>query len=318
MYQLGLIGYPLGHSRSPAIHTAALRAAGLVGEYRLYPIPTLPEGAIALEELISMLRIGELTGINITIPHKQSVMPLLDELSPTSEAIGAVNTILVREGRLLGENTDAQGFLADLRRLAPDMLPADQGMSAAASQEAARAFPLSALVLGAGGSARAVVYALWKAGFQVIIAARRLEEAQKIVRQYENLPALAPSTPVRRQLSAIPNDLSSLARLITHSESFITRPETRITFVVNTTPLGMHPAINASPWPEGLPFPAGAVVYDLVYNPNETLLVRQARQAGLCAFTALGMLVEQAALSFELWTGRPAPYEAMRQAAEQV
>jgi shikimate dehydrogenase len=300
-FHLGLIGYPLGHSRSPAIHQAALRGVGLAGEYRLYPILPLPEGAVALQELLHRLRIGELSGLNVTIPHKQSVLPFLDELTPTAQAIGAVNTLLMRDGRLLGENTDAPGFLADLQRLVPETIPV---LRKAGDVPAS---PPIALVLGAGGSARAVAYALLSAGFQVTIAARRVEEAQKIIHPYEDSSTVE-SGRALCPLSAIHINPASLARLITH-------PESLITLLVNTTPLGMHPNKKASPWPKGLPLPQGAVVYDLVYNPVETRLVQQARQAGLRAFTGLGMLVEQAALSFELWTGRPAPRERMYSAA---
>jgi shikimate dehydrogenase len=307
-YHLGLVGYPLGHSRSPAIHRAALHAAGLVGEYRLYPIPPMPQGAAGLEALLSRMRIGDITGLNVTIPHKQLVVPLLDGLTPTAQAIGAVNTILLKDGRLLGDNTDAQGFLADLRRLAAEVFT--EGRADTHASRPVSAAP-AALVLGAGGSARAVVFALWHAGFRVIIAARRPEAGEQIIHQFENSSTGALTTPLTRLLSAIPFDLASLTRLIAPDES-------RITFVVNTTPLGMHPDTNASPWPVGLPFPQGSVVYDLVYNPVETLLVQQARQAGLRAFTSLGMLVEQAALAFELWTGQPAPREVMHLAAEQV
>ena len=148
MYQLGLIGYPLGHSLSPTIQQAALQAMCLPGEYRLYPIEPLPQGQSALVRLIERMRRGELDGLNVTIPHKPSVVPLLDELTPTAAGIRAVNTIYRDGSRLFGDNTDAPGFLTNLERL-----------------EITR--PGRALVLGAGGSARSVVYALAKRGWQV-------------------------------------------------------------------------------------------------------------------------------------------------------
>ena len=114
MIKLGLLGYPLGHSLSPAIHGAALRSCGLDGSYSLFPIP--PDDKQRLEDLLESVRQGEIAGLNVTIPHKQNVIPFLDELTPTAKAIGAVNTIYLRDHQLIGENTDAPGFLADLKR----------------------------------------------------------------------------------------------------------------------------------------------------------------------------------------------------------
>ena len=114
MMHLGLIGYPLGHSLSPTIHTAALKACGLEGDYSLFPVE--PDDIPGLEKLLSRLRTGELRGLNVTIPHKQNVIQFLDELTPRAGTIGAVNTIYFREGRLTGDNTDAPGFLSDLYR----------------------------------------------------------------------------------------------------------------------------------------------------------------------------------------------------------
>ena len=116
MFHLGLIGWPLGHSLSPNLHDAALAALDLPGEYRLYPVPPLPEGQARLAELFEQVRSGDLDGLNVTIPHKQTVLPLLDELTPTAPAIGAANLIFLKDGQLIGDNTDAAGFLADLQR----------------------------------------------------------------------------------------------------------------------------------------------------------------------------------------------------------
>src|SRR5689334_14000050 len=110
MIKLGLIGHPLGHSLSPKIHTAALSACGLEGDYSLFPIE--PHDLAGLKALLDRVRSAEITGLNVTIPHKQNVIPLMDELTPTAMAIGAVNTIYLRENKLIGDNTDAHGFLA--------------------------------------------------------------------------------------------------------------------------------------------------------------------------------------------------------------
>src|SRR5215212_4703469 len=114
MIKFGLIGYPLGHSLSPKIHEAALKSCGLDGNYSLFPIQ--PDDNQALQDLLLCVRNGKITGLNVTIPHKQNVIEFLDVLMPTAKAIGAVNTIYSREHKLIGENTDAPGFLSDLKR----------------------------------------------------------------------------------------------------------------------------------------------------------------------------------------------------------
>jgi len=273
IYQLGLIGHPLEHSLSPQLHHAGLDALDLEGEYRLYEIPPLPEGEDGLAALLEKIRRGQIHGLNVTIPHKQNVIPLLDELTPAAEAIGAVNTIYTRGDRLVGDNTDAPGFWKD-----------------ACQRLNIHTFERSyALILGAGGSARAIAYALLRQGWSLTVAARRLEQAQGLCDQFSSLGGKI-----------------SVEKLSNHPLS-----TTHCPLLVNCTPVGMHPHVDASPWPEGLPFPPEAVVYDLVYNPRETRLVRDARAAGLPAVTGLGMLVEQAALSLERWIGQEVPREAM-------
>jgi shikimate dehydrogenase len=291
---LGLTGWPLGHSLSPNIHTTALYLAGLDGEYELFPIPPVPEGAAALSTLVARVRKGHalgqdkltpslpgLHGLNITIPHKQSVLSWLDKLTPTAAAIGAVNTLFVERGKLVGDNTDAPGFMADLERMLPESL-----------------ISARALVLGAGGSARAVVYALAQAGWRVLVAARRPEQAEML------------AMVIRPHIQNLNGEISTCT-LESLSDC---RAET-LGLVVNCTPVGMFPQVDATPWPEGVPLPPRALVYDLVYNPPETKLMQAARAAGLTACNGLGLLVEQAVLSFERWTGIKPPKEALRQAA---
>jgi len=275
MVHLGLIGYPLRHSLSPEIHIAALKACGLEGDYSLFPVS--PDDKQGLKSLLNRVRTGEITGLNVTIPHKQNVIPLLDKLTPTAQAIGAVNTIYLRDNKLIGDNTDALGFSADLKKFL--------------TTETQRHGDINALVLGAGGSARAVVYALVNSGWNVTIAARRIEQAQELAASFTNYELQ-----------------------ITNYESFIHHPST-FNLIVNTTPLGMTPNADQSPWPENLPFP-NAAVYDLVYNPRETKLVHNARSQGLPATTGLGMLIEQAALAFELWTGCNPPRGVLWNAVE--
>jgi len=261
MIQLGLIGYPVNHSLSPKIQKAALKACGLEGDYSLFPIA--PDGVQSLMNLLGRVRSGEITGLNVTIPHKQNVIPLLDELTSTAQVIGAVNTIYLRENKLIGDNTDAAGFLADLKKFL--------------TTETRRHGDLNALVLGAGGSARAVVYALLNDGWNVAIAARRLEQAQHLV-----------------------NSFTHHALRITDFTDL--RPST-FDLLVNATPIGMTPNIDQSPLPENISLSKHTKIYDLVYNPRETKLVRDARLQELNATTGFGMLIEQAALAFEIWTG---------------
>jgi shikimate dehydrogenase len=312
-YSLGLIGYPLLHSLSPRLHTAALRQMGLTGEYRLYPIEPGDRLLHDLRALLGRARAGEIHGLNVTIPHKQAVIPLLDELTPQAQAIGAVNTILVRDGRLVGENTDAPGFLSDLGDkmggkgkpglCAPPTGPESAGGWPRPGQ------PGSALVLGAGGAARAVVYALLAAGWQVSLAARRVEQAEALASSFQ---AAFPGS----QLRAIALQSAAIQNLRLRSDA-LPGPAASIQLLVNATSAGMLPDAENSPWPEDTPFPARVFVYDLVYKPPETRLLRAARQAGLRASNGLGMLIEQAALALETWTGQPVPRQAMLQAVAE-
>jgi shikimate dehydrogenase len=269
MMKLGLIGYPVSHSLSPKIQNAALRACSLDGEYLLYPIA--PDDMQTLKALLDRVRSGEITGLNVTIPHKQNVIPFMDDLTPTAKAIGAVNIIYMRENKLIGDNTDAPGFLSDLHKFL-NTATRSQGNSIA-------------LILGAGGSARAVVYALVNDGWKVTIASRRIEQAQELV--------------------------SSITNYQLPTTNFTDLQPEIFDLIVNTTPLGMTPNIDSSPLPENTQLSRDTMIYDLVYNPSETKLVRDAHLQGLNATTGLGMLIEQAALGFELWTGHNPPRDIM-------
>lgn len=288
--KLSLLGYPLSHSLSPVMHNAALAEAGLGGwQYDALPVP--PD---MLHKAVEWIRGGEYAGANVTVPHKETIIPFLDGLTPVAEAIGAVNTIVAQVGakhlpgfanalplQLIGHNTDAAGLLADL--YAHDVHISNKPV----------------LILGAGGSARAAAAAVAPLGCEIRLAARRREQAQSLV------SSLRSSNP---QLPITAYDLTILD---------LTRASRGAALILNCTPLGMSPNVNASPWLESAPFPRGAFVYDLVYNPAETMLARQARAAGLRAATGLGMLVEQGALAFELWTGKTAPRKLMREAASR-
>ena len=274
IYSLGLLGYPLGHSLSPQIHAAALRACGRRGEYLLFPVKAEKD----IPELISKVRDGSLQGLNVTIPYKRLVIEFMDEITTTARSIGAVNTISRQGEKLVGENTDAGGFLADLNRL--------NWFHGSGVQR-------RALILGAGGSARAIAYAMVQQGWQVTITARRPAQAEQLA---QSLADTHPGDDGDKQIDCLHWDLEALAHIAP-----------AVSLIVNTTPLGMTPQENVNPWPAGLPLPLTAAVYDLVYNPAETRLTRAASARGLQAASGIGMLVEQAALSFEIWTGLPAP-----------
>ncbi|MBI1801163.1 MAG: shikimate dehydrogenase [Chloroflexi bacterium] len=264
-YQLGLIGYPAAHSLSPPMHRAALQALGLDGDYTALAVQ--PE---CLSATVRELPARDYRGINVTIPHKQAVIPLLDGLSASARAIGAVNTIVVEHGRLIGHNTDAVGFGCALARVGYE--PRGQ----------------AALVLGAGGAARAVVYALTQAGAHVTVWNRTRERAEQLARDFGATAATR---------------LLPLARC------------GQFSLIVNTTPVGMAPDEGGLPLPmQGRGFGA-QVVYDLVYRPRETALLREARAVGAMPIGGLEMLVYQGAEAFRLWTGRDAPVEVMRDAA---
>jgi len=260
----GIIGWPVEQSRSPAIHNAAFAATGLDWIYLAFPVrPGDAPRAVA-----GMRALG-IKGLNVTMPHKQAVIDALDSLTPDAERAGAVNTIISDGEALIGDNTDGRGFL---RALATDGGFEPSGKSA--------------LVLGAGGAARAVVAALSDAGATVRLAARRPEQASTLA------GALG--------VEPLPFEPGALADAVAFA-----------TLIVNATPLG---SAGESP-----PFPAealagGHVVVDLVYHPETTPLVRAARERGAQAFNGLGMLVHQAALSFEAWTGVAAPIDAMKAA----
>ncbi len=272
---LGIIGYPIGHSISPVFQQAALDACGVAARYVAYPVPPEEVG-----EFVNGLRRPEVIGINVTVPHKEAVIPFLDEIDDWATEAGAVNTIVNRQGRLTGHNTDGYGFLQALR-------------AGAGFEPAGR----SALILGAGGAARGVTLALARERIGTLTIANRTPA------RAENLARLARGRGIESR--AIPLTGAGLEPAVATAE-----------LIVNCTTIGMTHGPGADPIP--LPWPAiapNALVYDLVYNPLETRLLREAAQAGLATLGGIDMLVFQGAAAFELWLERPAPVEVMRAAA---
>ena len=270
----GLIGWPVEHSLSPAMHNAAFQALGLGWRYELLPVPPGQLGGA-----LANLNAGDFGGANVTVPHKSAVMAYLDEIDDAARSIGAVNTISVQGNRLLGHNTDAPGLQRALRDA--DLEPSGR----------------RALVLGAGGAARAAAYALARAGCAVAIYNRTVTRAAGLAQDMQELDLCAPVTWVPGEAALGELDLA------------------RFDLLVNATAAGMWPDCDDSPWLEALGLPSHWTVFDLVYNPLETRLLRQARQAGARTIDGLGMLVWQGVLAFELWTGQTPPADLMREAA---
>jgi shikimate dehydrogenase len=270
---VGLIGYPVGHSRSPAMQQAAFDALGIAARYVLWETP--PD---ALAERIATLRASDILGANVTIPYKTAVVSLLDDLAPSAERAGsAVNTIVGDgNGRLIGHNTDVTGVLRTL----------DAHRAGDARQ--------SLLALGAGGAARAVWAAARERGMALRVAACHPAAARE---------ALAAAG--HASVEVIPLGASDQMAIAMAASSV----------VINATSVGMGDP-PTSPLPEALlaHLPPGALVFDLVYAPPETTLLREARALGLRTATGLEMLLAQGAAAFQLWTGQDAPIAAMRAA----
>ena len=274
--RVGIIGYPLGHSLSPAFQQAAFDHYGM--DVRFYMWETLPRG---LARMVDGLRAPDVLGANVTVPHKESVIPLLDRLRDSARSVGAVNTVVNRSGDLEGHNTDTTGFLRAL---------IEEGAFNPAGKRV--------LLLGAGGSARAAAQALvGQRVASLTVANRTLERAQDMVME---LPATC-------RLEAVPLTTEALG------------DGDRWDLIVNCTTLGMRhgPGEGQSPLPAGA-ISADTLVYDLVYNPRETPLLGEARKAGARTLGGLPMLVYQGAEAFTLWTGREAPLSVMFHAAEEA
>jgi 3-dehydroquinate dehydratase/shikimate dehydrogenase len=253
----GIVGGSIAHSVSPSMHNAAFRALGLDAVY-------LPLPATSAADYVTFARAIGMSGASVTIPHKVALLDAVDDVDPVARRIGAINTIRVEDGRWVGRNTDAGGFLQPLReRVAID--------------------GLRAAVVGAGGAARAVVVALASSGCRVRVHARQRAKAEPV--------AMLASA----EVGEWPPEPGSWDLLI------------------NCTPIGMYPRVDDTPVPrEHL---TGPYVYDLVYNPTATRLLRDAASMGCQTIGGLEMLVAQAQEQFRWWTGRQAPGGVMRDAA---
>lgn len=273
MLECGLIGDPVDHSLSAFMHNAAFEALGFDARYDLWPTT-----AGELPARIAFLRTEGILGANVTVPHKQAVISLLDDVSETARRIGAANTVIPRDGRLLGDNTDAYGFGRSLLELTEGAIPA------------------SALVVGAGGASRAVLVSLQGAG----VADTRL-----VNRTHATALSLAAALNGPERPAIIAEPWSRLAQLA---------PTAKL--VVNATSIGWH-GIDL-PFEASIIdlLPAEAVVMDLTYRL--TAMLRLAAERGLRTVDGLPMLIYQGARAFELWTGHTAPFDVMTHAVREA
>ena len=273
----GLFGYPVHHSISPRIHNAAFTTSGLNWLYLAFSV--MPDD---LETAVTGFRAMGGRGLNITIPHKQAVMDFLDDVSEEARLIGAVNTVLFRDGRSLGYNTDGPGFIRALRE--------ERGFSPDKK---------TICLIGAGGAGRAVAVQ------SALSGAARIEIADLIPERAGEL-----SEWINRRIGP---GLSGVFQVGSRmGDGIIAGAD----LVVDATPLGLHPDDPVSFDPVLLS--PSALVMDLVYNPPETPLLRAVRGRGVEGINGLRMLVHQAALAWEIWTGETAPVDVMKKAAQQA
>lgn len=281
---VALIGNPVAHSLSHFLHNSAFRAQTLDFAY-----VTLKVEQDDIPAAVAGLRALGFAGANVTAPHKRAVIPELDEISAQARAVGAVNTIVMKDSsdrvRLEGDNTDVAGFLAPLLEYADRLRGA------------------SATILGSGGAARAVAYA--------VLTTFRPDRL--------NLVARTPQKAERLAADLAGFDETSALRVVPLREAVAARQAVRDSpLVVNATPVGTHPNVGRTPWEYAGDFGDEHVVYDLVYNPQYTRLLREASDQGAATVDGLEMLIGQAAAAYALWTGREMPTDVVRDALQQI
>ncbi len=276
---LGVIGHPVEHSLSPAMHNAAIAHLGL--DYVYLPFPIAPHN---LEIAIAGFAAIDVVGFSVTIPHKQAIIPLLSEITPIAQAIGAVNTVSRQNNQWVGTNTDIEGFIAPLQTTYKQDW----------SQKVA-------VILGNGGAARAVVAGCHQLGFAKIhVVGRNVQRLQEFGNSWNN-------SPISENLEV--HQWEELPKLI---------PQANL--LVNTTPIGMYPKVNESPLSvkEIANLPKGAIAYDLIYIPKPTQFLEQAEKQGAIAIDGLEMLVQQGVAALKIWLQQETvPVEVMRQALQK-
>ncbi|AGF53249.1 shikimate 5-dehydrogenase [Synechocystis sp. PCC 6803] len=271
---LGVIGYPVGHSLSPVMHNAALQA--MASDYAYVAFPIAPED---LTIAIAGLGASGVQGLSVTIPHKQVVMPLLTQITETARQVGAVNT-LWRDGHgWQGTNTDVEGFLAPLLELKQDW----SGRTA--------------VILGYGGAARAVVVGLTQLGCpEIIVVGRSQEKLAQFANSWTD-------PKIKQALQVLPWE--ALSTVIP-----------KASLLINSTPVGMAPHPKQSPLDQSLveKLPPTAIAYDLIYTPRPTRFLQHAQERGLVTIDGAEMLVQQGAAALKIWLQQEVPVDVMRQA----
>jgi shikimate dehydrogenase len=270
----GVIGNPVEHSLSPAIHNAAFQALGVNCVYLAWKVEVIEDAIRGLRAL------GNFRGASVTIPHKVAAVPFLDDLEPTARQIGAINTIVAENGRLIGYNTDATGALRALR----------EGGVPLAGQRI--------VMLGSGGAARAIACALAAESGADKLTLLGVDDRERTALASD----LRSKTNVAIEDAVL--DDNTLGRTI---------PDAQI--LIHCTPVGMSPNADATCVPASLLHP-GLAVMDIVYNPRATRLLTEAQRAGCKTIPGLDMFLNQAVTQFELWTNRPAPVDVMRAVLE--
>ncbi|MBR4904173.1 MAG: shikimate dehydrogenase [Selenomonadaceae bacterium] len=272
----GILGYPVGHSLSPQMYKAAFEAAGFVN-YNYIPFSIQAGRLFMAVEAIKGLNFR---GMNVTIPHKTTITGYLDAIDSDAMVIGAVNTVVNDGGMLTGYNTDVYGFLASLREA--NFLPEDS----------------HAVILGAGGAARAILWGLCKKKAEFItIGARNPQKAQTLANDFLNY--------------------GNVEGFDWNSESFKEMIQTA-DIVINTTPLGMFPNVDDMPPIDLKLLPEGALVYDIIYNPSDTKLIKTAKELGFPTLNGLSMLLLQGKESYRLYTGEEPDMEVMAKTLERI
>ncbi len=261
MRKYGVIGYPLGHTFSPQIHNPAFKALGIEATYEVYQIQ--PD---KFNETVTGLKAGQCSGFNVTVPYKQKVIPFIDEIDPVAQRVNAVNTIKKADGKWYGYNTDLFGFLFPIENYLKNIK--------------------SVLIIGAGGAANAVCFALLDSANikHMTIANRTIENA-----------------------NALKNSLDKTYNTEIETTSLEHESDKKYELVVNTTSVGMGQTQNQNPYNLLNSYTDKTVVYDLIYNPEKTELLKQAELFKLKAINGLDMLIAQAAKSFFIWTGKEFP-----------
>lgn len=277
----GILGYPIHHTLSPIMQNAAFDGLSLPCHYLQFEVH--PDH---LERAVRGIIPLDIHGLNITLPHKEAVIPYLDELAGTAKQMGAVNTIARRGDALIGHNTDGEGFIRSLTEAGID--PSGKRV----------------LLLGAGGVARSVSFSLAETGVsEMVFITRNKDRGEGLAKALRSLfPGL--------KISVVPSDLTADGHLVWHPAEHLP------TILVNATPLGMKKE-DPLPFPESSLRP-GWVVVDLVYRPRETPLLRSAKRVGAQGVPGIGMLLHQGALAFEIWLKEKAPLSLMREALERA